>query len=93
MGELEDAVNVSLWLCVYVCVWVGDGDFTLHLLCSLITHSSYRYFSEPVTTLSNMCQEADSVIITSQIKQKLTVTPAAMPRLHWQPIRYCEMNQ
>lgn len=51
--------------CVYVC----DG-VTLHLLYSLITHSSYRYFSEPGTTLSNICQEADSVIITSCIKQE-----------------------
>lgn len=51
------------------CVCVCDG-VTLHLLHSLIMHSSYRYFSEPGTTLSNICQEADSVIIASCIKQE-----------------------
>lgn len=73
--------------CEFVCV--GDGDFALHLNCSLITHSSYRYSSEPVTTLSNMCQEADSMIITSQIKQKFIDITVAMPRLQWQLIRCC----
>lgn len=55
----------------WVCVSLRPAAiFTLHSFCSLITHSSHRYFSEPVITLSNVCQEADSVITTSHIKTK-----------------------
>lgn len=62
-----------------VCVCVGDDDFTLHLHGSLITHGSYRYFSEPVTTLSNICREAYIVIIRIHIKQKHTFIIVAVP--------------
>lgn len=74
VGKREDMVRVHLCVC--------DGDFTLHLFHSLITHSSYRYFSEPVTTLSNICQEADSMIVESHIKQKLVLVIAAMSQFN-----------
>lgn len=75
-----------------VCLCVCDGDCTPHLFHSLITHSTYRYFGEPETTLSNICQEAVSVITGSHIKQKLAVTATAMSQLNLQPIR-CEISQ
>ncbi len=89
-GELEKGGCGDEY--AYVCLCVGDGDFTLHLLYSLITHSSYRYFSEPVTTLSNICQEADGVIITSHIKQKLTGIVAAMPRIYSIPFSVVKLT-
>lgn len=58
--------KARMW-CVCVC-----GDFTLHFPPrSDHTHFSNGYFTEPVTTLSAICQEADSLIITIHIKQKL----------------------
>lgn len=74
-----------------VCLCLCDGDCTPHFH-SLITHSTYRYFGEPETTLSNICQEAVSVIMGSHIKQKLAVIAAAVSQLNLQPIR-CEISQ
>lgn len=64
------------------CLCGGDGDFTLHSLYSLIAHSSSRYFGEPLTTLSNICQEADGGIIMSHIKHNLTGIITAVPRIN-----------